>query len=175
MCDCGTKAFVNAHSLTSGKSKSCGCYNSERHVEICGNNFRTHGESKSRLYQIYCGIKKRCYNPHATNYKDYGARGITMCDEWLNDWSAFRDWSLSNGYNDSLSIDRIDVNGNYDPQNCRWVTCVAQANNRRTSRWITYKDETHTVAEWARLLDIPYKRLHKKLYRGMTLSEIIAS
>lgn len=164
-----------ASALKSGRSKSCGCYGAERSIEICGENFRTHGESKSRLYKIYCGIKKRCYNPNALNYKNYGARGITMCNEWLNSWYDFRDWALENGYNDSLTIDRIDVNGDYNPQNCRWVTCVAQANNRRANRWITHNNETHTVAEWARILDIPYKRLHKKINNGMTLSEIIAS
>lgn len=175
MCDCGAIRIVFANSLKSGKSKSCGCYGTERHTEVCENNFKTHGDSKSRLYKIYCGIKKRCYNPHAYNYKNYGARGIAMCDEWLNDWITFKDWSLKNGYNDSLTIDRIDVNGNYSPLNCRWVTCVAQANNKRTSRRVTYQGETHTLAEWARILDIPYKMLHKKIQRGMTLSEIIAS
>ncbi len=174
-CDCGAVAVVLASALKSGRSKSCGCYGAERRAESCGSQFRTHGDSKSRLYKIYYSIKKRCYNSAALNYNSYGARGVTMCEEWRTDWTSFRDWALSNGYDDSLTIDRINVDGGYNPQNCRWVTRVAQANNRRTSKWITYQNETHTVAEWAKILDIPYKCIYKKISDGITLSEILAN
>lgn len=171
-CDCGTVRCVLASSLKSGASKSCGCYCDEVRVRVCGDNFRTHGEAKTRLYKIYAGMKKRCYNETAYNYRNYGARGIAICEDWLNSWEAFRDWALANGYSDELSIDRIDVNGDYSPDNCRWVTRVVQANNRRTSRVITHDGESHTVAEWSRILSIPYKRLHKKISSGCSLSEI---
>lgn len=175
VCDCGTERIVDATSLLSGKSKSCGCLGRETSSRVCRNNFKTHGETKTRLYQIYAGIKKRCLNTKAYNYMNYGGRGISICEEWLNSWRAFRDWSYLNGYSDELSIDRIDVNGNYSPDNCRWVDRVAQANNRRSSRNIVYNDETHTIAEWAKILDIPYKRLHKWISKGKTMEEIMAT
>ena len=173
-CDCGTVKEVNANSLISGRSTSCGCRHREIASSVCRNNFKTHGETKSRLYQIYAGIKKRCNNPHSYNYKNYGARGIKICDEWAHSWDSFRDWSLKNGYSGSLSIDRIDVDGNYSPDNCRWVTRDVQANNRRSNRKLTYNEETHTCAEWARIIGVSGKSLYKMLKRGMTLSEIMA-
>lgn len=174
-CECGSTALVLASALKSGRSKSCGCLHSEQAADVCRSNFKAHGESKTRLYKIYHDMIKRCYNPNTSNYKNYGARGITVCDEWLNGWESFKDWANANGYDESLTIDRRDVDGCYCPENCRWVTRAAQANNRRTSRYITHQDETHTVAEWAKLLDIPYKYLHKKLSKGMSISEIVAT
>lgn len=175
MCECGTVKNVVANSLRNGRSYSCGCFGRERAAEVCRSNFKTHGNTKDRLYQIYAGMKKRCFNRHAYNYSDYGGRGITICKEWLDDWVSFRTWALDNGYNENLSIDRIDVNGDYEPGNCRWVDCVAQANNRRSSRYITYNNEEHTIAEWAKILNIPYKRLHKWIYKGKTMEEIMAT
>ena len=175
ICDCGTERNVDATSLLSGRSKSCGCLARETSSNVCRNNFKTHGETKTRLYQIYAGIKKRCLNKNSYNYADYGGRGISICDQWLDSWESFRDWARTNGYSDELSIDRIDVNGNYTPDNCRWVGRVAQANNRRSSRHITYNNESHTIAEWAKILDIPYKRLHKWIYKGKTMEEIMAT
>ena len=175
VCDCGVTRDVIATSLTSGRSKSCGCLGRETSRLVCGNNFRIHGETKTRLYQIYAGMKKRCLSQNAYNFTNYGGRGISICEQWLNSWEAFREWAYSNGYSDELSIDRIDVNGDYTPDNCRWVGRVAQANNRRSSRYITYNNETHTLAEWANILDIPYKRLHKWINKGKTLEEITAT
>ena len=174
-CRCGTVKNVLASALKSGRSQSCGCYNAENKTVVCGNNFRTHGETKTRLYQIYAGIKKRCYNENAQNYKNYGGRGITVCDEWESSWYAFRDWALLNGYTDALTIDRIDVNGNYEPNNCRWVDKSVQANNRRTNRIITYAGESHTIAEWSKILDVPYKRLFKWIANGKQISDILTN
>lgn len=175
VCECGIEKDVTANSLKSGRSVSCGCFARERSSEVCRDLFMTHGETKGRLYQIYAGIKKRCLNPNAYNYADYGGRGISMCEEWLHNWCSFRDWALKNGYADNLSIDRIDVNGNYTPDNCRWVGRVAQANNRRSNRYITYRGESRTIAEWANELNIPYKRLHRWIQKGKTLDEIMAN
>lgn len=158
-----------------GKSHSCGCLGRERSAEVCRSNFKTHGNTKDRLYQIYAGMKKRCFNQNAYNYSDYGGRGITICKEWLDDWLSFKAWAQNNGYKENLSIDRVDVNGNYEPDNCRWVDCVAQANNRRSSRYVTYNNEEHTIAEWAKILKIPYKRLHKWISKGKTMEEIMAT
>lgn len=175
VCDCGTIRDVDASSLSCGKSKSCGCLSRETSARVCRDNFKTHGETKTRLYQIYAGIKKRCTNKNASNYDDYGGRGISICDIWLDSWDEFREWSYANGYSDELSIDRIDVNGDYSPDNCRWVGRVVQANNRRSSKHIYYNNETHTMAEWAKILDIPYKRFHKWIHKGKTMEEIIAT
>lgn len=171
-CECGTKREVNANSLLSGRSTSCGCYGKEVAKSVMSNNFKTHGDSNTRLYKIWAGMKKRCNNPNAWNYQDYGGRGIEVCNEW-NEYEPFRNWAIKSGYNDSLSIDRINVNGNYEPNNCRWVDKKGQANNRRTSVYITYNDETHTIAEWARELDMSYKKLHHRLSRGWSIERAL--
>lgn len=169
-CECGTERDIYANSLLNGKSKSCGC---DKHVvqDWCRTNFSTHGHSKTRLYKIWAGLKKRCLNPSSINYKNYGARGITVCEEWLR-YEPFEEWALKNGYDDSLSIDRIDVNGDYSPGNCRWATFDEQANNRRTSAYYEFNGQTHTVAEWSSIYNIPYKRLWEWLNRGLTFEEI---
>lgn len=174
-CACGIEKPVYANSLLSGKSISCGCNQSEIARKTCGDMFRTHGDSKSRLYHIWAGIKKRCYNPQSSNYQNYGGRGITMCDEWKEDYACFQTWALTNGYDDGLSIDRIDVNGDYSPDNCRWVDQKAQSNNRRNNVRIMYNGELHTIAECAELTGISYASLHKQLSKGKTIEEIISA
>jgi hypothetical protein len=119
-CDCGKEVIVCAGNLRSGHAVSCGCVR------------KPHGDSGSNLYNVWVGIKKRCLNPTNHNYKDYGMRGITVCEEWLQ-FIPFRDWALANGYNKGLQIDRKDVNGNYEPSNCRFVTCTANNQNKRTN------------------------------------------
>lgn len=171
-CDCGTERDVYANSLLSGRSTSCGCHAKQVRSQFCTEHFKTHGDSKSRLYQIWYGIHKRCTNENASNYSLYGGRGISVCSEWDN-WDNFKEWAMENGYAEDLSIDRIDVNGNYCPDNCRWVTRVDQANNRRSNAYITYNNETHTIAEWANIFDVPYKRLYKRLHKGAPLEQAV--
>lgn len=129
LCDCGNETYVYGSNLLQGKTKSCGCY----HTEMIKAANSTHGESKTRLHRIWAGMKERCYNTRASNYHNYGGRGISVCDEWRNSFSAFRDWAVLNGYKDHLSIDRINVDGNYEPQNCRWATFIEQNNNKRNN------------------------------------------
>ena len=121
-----------------------------------------HGSSNTRLYNIWSGMKRRCQDPKHKDYPRYGARGIKICEEWKNDFLPFKQWALSHGYSDKLTLDRIDFNSNYEPFNCRWVTVKEQGNNRRSNRFITYKGETKTVKQWADELGI---ERHALLYR----------
>lgn len=125
-CTCGKEKVVHGHSLRRGQTKSCGCLQKEKATK--------HGMKGTRLYTIYLSIKQRCYYTKHIHYKDYGGRGIKMCDEWLdkeNGFTNFYKWAIANGYSDDLSIDRINVDGNYEPNNCRWANMFTQAWNRR--------------------------------------------
>lgn len=168
-CDCKKEKIVMRGHLCSGATISCGCYHSD---ELTKRNTK-HGYTYEKLYAIYRGIKCRCFNPHHGDYLLYGARGITMCEKWKNDYCAFRDWAYTNGYKEEIlpngrskwTIDRIDVNGNYEPLNCRWLTIEEQQNNRRSSYQIEYKGKTQTIAEWAKELGMPYITLHDRVLR----------
>lgn len=136
-CDCGKELTVFAGNLRRGRTQSCGCY----HKDVLskgqyGKLSKKHGGKGTRLYQIWKGMKSRCYCKTSASYCYYGARGIAVCDEWLHDYTKFRDWALSHGYDESAprgacTIDRIDVNGDYEPSNCRWVDMAEQNKNKR--------------------------------------------
>lgn len=153
-CDCGNITEANTSALRSGEKSSCGCLRKERKPKsgkkTNDNQIRNiknydtgeylqaicseHGLSRSRLYNIWQAMKTRCYNKNHKFYKDYGGRGIKICKEWQHDFMSFREWAVNNGYKDSLTIDRIDVNGNYEPSNCRWVTMSVQNKNKRAKK-----------------------------------------
>lgn len=160
-CDCGNETLVLSYNLRSGKIKSCKCFQSETRIKT----HKKHGMSKTRLYAIWCGIRERCNNPNSKAYCDYGSRGVKVCDEWDNDFVAFYEWAIENGYSEDLTIDRINVNGDYEPSNCRWSDYENQQNNRRNNRLITYKGETHTMSDWAKIFGINYHTLATRLNR----------
>ncbi len=160
-CDCGNETIVYGYALKSGNTKSCGCL----WKEVTRAKSTTHGMKHTKLYNVWCGIKKRCYYEKNANYKDYGARGICVCDEWQK-FEPFMEWALANGYKEELTIDRIDTNGNYCPENCRWVDRYTQANNKTNNKYLTFNGETHTFAEWSRITSIPYETLRWRTIRG---------
>lgn len=143
------------------KTVTCGCY--DRHYD---NFFYKNGLSKTRQRFIYNNMKARCYNKKDKRYKDYGGRGIKICDEWLNDFIDFYNWAMDNGYNDDLTIDRINNDGNYEPNNCRWITLKEQINNRRNTVFIEYNGTKKPLTEWAREYNIPINTLRKRLSTG---------
>lgn len=167
-CDCGNIINVPSNSLTSGNTKSCGCLHNEFLKNKKGNkcNFYKHGKANTRLFNIFNSMKQRCLNNLDKNYKLYGGKGVKICREWLDKEEGFinfYNWAIQNGYNENLTIDRIDVNGDYEPNNCRWVTMKIQANNRRNNHLVTYNGETHTISEWSEITNINKTTLAKRL------------
>lgn len=168
-CDCGAEKVVSGVNLRLGITQSCGCLNKE----INSQKVKTHGMTGSRLYEEWKGIKYRCYNPKCSEYDRYGGRGITICPEWLNSFEAFRGWAIANGYQDNLTIDRIDNDGPYCPDNCQWITHKEQQNNKSTNRFITYNGETKTMSQWAEETGIPYGTLRMRLVKGWTVEDAL--
>ncbi len=133
-----------------------------------------HGMTGTRIHNIWRGMKIRCYDSNRPDYKHYGGRGIRMCTTWKNSFTAFYKWALKNGYDDSLTIDRIDVDGDYTPENCRWISLKVQENNRTNNRRITFRGETHTEAEWGDLTGIGLKTLNARINRyGWTIERAL--
>lgn len=163
-CDCGNIKVIGADSLKNGATKSCGCLLYE------SKNF-THGLTNSRLYNIWSKMKDRCFRENDSAYKWYGGRGITICQEWIDDFMNFYNWSMENGYKENLTIDRINVNGNYEPDNCRWVTMKTQQNNRRDTKFLTYNGETKSVTEWCEITGMKRNTLLNRIRIGYTAEE----
>lgn len=150
MCDCGNLTVASSNQLRSGNTKSCGCLRKDCVIKT----FTTHNQSKSKLYRIWYEMKGRCLNKKDKAYKNYGDRGITVCDEWINSFSDFSYWATNNGYEQGLTIERIDNDGNYCPENCKWVPRSEQSKNRRSCHFITYSGQKKTLSDWARYLGV---------------------
>lgn len=167
-CDCGNYHIVSGESLVSGKTKSCGCL--KRMKGKARKN--THPYVHTRLYRVWGNMVNRCTNHNNPAYNKYGGRGISVCDEWLQ-FLTFREWAISSGYSEELSIDRIDNDGGYNPDNCRWVDRYVQANNKRNNVMLEFNGRTMTVSEWAREMNINYKALHRRLHAGWTVERAL--
>ena len=161
-CDCGKDTISHDQSLKNGTSISCGCIRNEC-IKI---NMTKHGLSQSRIYAEYRAMIDRCYNKNIKCYSDYGARHIIVCDNWLNKENGFinfYNWSIANGYNDNLTIDRINNNGNYEPSNCRWIPKEHQGANKRNNIKIKFNTEEYTLSQIAKILGVEYYFLHYRL------------
>ena len=172
-CDCGRTVEVRSTHLTHGKIRTCG---SGVHFTGQNNSCFRHGHKDDRLYSVWNGMKQRCSNPSNPKYKQYGERGITVCETWKNDYGAFRAWAYSNGYDENAkygdcTLDRIDVNGDYCPNNCRWANAKEQADNRRRSVFLTFNGETRVRKDWAREFHTDCNTLQNYLNRGHTMRE----
>ena len=165
-CDCGAEMVASSCDLLRGSVKSCGGLAREKTIE----RSETHGGSKTRLYQVWINMIRRCENKGRYAYKNYGARGISVCKEWKN-FSTFREWALSTGYDETAAhgvctLDRVDVNGDYCPENCRWVTMKAQCRNKRGNRIVEFNGVKKTVAEWSEITGIEYNTLLRRINAG---------
>jgi hypothetical protein len=164
-CECGNEKEITGGDLRSGKVHSCGCYK----IEKVTNENITHGLNDHRLYSIYHNMISRCYNEKIDTYELYGGRGIKICNEWLNKENGFINfykWSIQNGYTEFLTLDRMNVNGNYTPDNCRWATNQQQSNNKRSNHYVEMDGEIKTLSEWCEIFNISYKTVQSRLQTG---------
>lgn len=175
-CECGNLTIAYSNMLINGTHKSCGCYKNQRIKEL---NYK-HGQSNARkrgqgtkMYENWKGMKARCYYPKHKDYKYYGAKGITVCDEWVHDYQCFYDWAINNGYEEGLTLDRIDSLKNYCPDNCRWVTWYIQNNNRSVVRRIAIGNETHTISEWAAISGLDRKLIASRVDHHLPVDQLL--
>lgn len=174
LCECGNTSIVSSSQLRSGKTQSCGCLQRERSAQA----HTTHGGRYDRLHMMWANMKNRCFNPKYAEYKDYGGRGISVCEDW-HTYEAFRDWALNMGYQSDAvrgkqTLDRIDIDGDYCPENCRLVDMYAQANNKQNTIKVKYHDQTLTLGELSQKVGITYNRLYYLIRtKGLSAEEAI--
>ena len=168
-CSCGAIKKTRGKDMRQGKTKSCGCFQ----MENISNLNKTHGETKTRMHRIWIAIKSRCLNQNNKDYCNYGGRGIGMHDDWINSYVSFRDWSLLNGYADNLSMDRIDNENGYFPDNCRWTTAKVQGRNRRDNVFLELNGVSMVMSEWCEIFNIPTSTLSYRINMGWSPSEAI--
>ena len=164
-CDCGNIVYHQRGNLIHGNVSSCGCRNNE--------HAKKHGLSNTRLYDIYSKMKARCCNPNNQAYKNYGGRGIKICNEWLSDFAEFYTWAISNGYHDNLTIERIDVNGNYEPSNCCWIPREDQGHNTRRTILIEIDGVQKTIREWSHIYHVDRHVVSKRIKNGEDGADVI--
>jgi len=161
LCDCGERKVVAGDKLRGGRTKSCGCLQNKLRKD--GSNHRTHGMTNTKLYTVWCNMKARCYSVNNDMFYNYGKRGISVCEEWKNSFENFLKWAIDSGYVEGLSIERIDVDGNYEPANCTWVPLKKQSLNQRRSHKITAFGKTMTIKEWADETGLKYDTIERRI------------
>ena len=173
VCDCGNEVVVRGKSLSGGVTKSCGCLARD----VVASKAKKHGGFGTRLYAIWNSMRQRCNNNNHHSFLNYGGRGITICDEW-NDYAVFREWAHKSGYDESsprgmCTLDRIDVNDSYNPDNCRWVDMRVQSNNKRQTLTYTLNGVTHSLTEWSDITGIKYQTLWKRYKAGKNAEQAL--
>lgn len=175
-CECGNQKIISGQNLSKGLTKSCGCIKkSKKSNDKPQKRDRFKWASYDRIYRIWYGIKYRCYYKTSTSYKKYGAKGVTMCEEWKNDFQNFKQWALENNYAENLTIDRIDNSKGYQPDNCRFVDYQTQNNNRSCNHYITIDNVTHTITEWLRIYNLRRSSYDKRIKKGYSEIEAITT
>lgn len=172
-CECGNEITTRKSRIINGGVKSCGCLVTDVWSKMKYKHGYARKDKYNRLYGIYSHMIDRCHNSKNPSYKNYGERGIFVCDQWLENVDLFMKWAMENGYEDNLSIDRIDNNKGYSPDNCRWVGRTEQANNKRNNIILKYNGKTKTLPEWSREIEMPQKTLRSRYYMGWSDKEII--
>lgn len=167
-CDCGNQKILYGKDIKNGNTKSCGCSLRKKKYD------KETEKIMKRLQNIYYCMKQRCYKKNNPTYKYYGARGVTICEEWLKDINNFHNWAMSSGYKNNLTIERIDVNGNYEPNNCKWVTKTQQGYNRTNTVSYTIDNQTKCLSEWCKIYNINYEVVYKRLKRGQDIKEALS-
>lgn len=164
-CSCGNIKDISASHLVTGASRSCGCKVRERTIE---RNLK-HGDTNTRLFSIWSSMRKRCNNK---NDMHYGGRGISVCNEW-NDYQTFKEWSIASGYDDNLTIERIDVNKGYCPQNCTWIPLSKQAKNKTNSRYVTINGKTALITEWCKVAPVTVTTVYQRIRNGWNVEDAL--
>ena len=172
-CDCGNMVVASYTNLKAGNVRSCGCLKKDCGKGILSNE--SQNQDKLRLHMIWKSMKNRCSANSGRYYKNYKLRGISVCEEWKNDFNAFYEWAINNGYYPTLSIDRIDGTKGYSPDNCRWATAKMQANNIKTNVIITYNGESHTIPEWSQITNIPSYVIRNRRNYGWNVERILTT
>lgn len=168
-CECGNIAVIHGTSLKSGTSTQC---------RQCRDTYRTarkHGQTRTPLYRVWCRIKGCTSNANHQDFKWYGAKGVKVCDEWANDFETFHQWAIQNGYEKGLTIDRKDVDGDYEPSNCRWITIQEQSLNKTDTIRITHKGLTLTIPEWSKTTGIKRSTLYARYFKGWSSEKILGA
>lgn len=173
-CECGNRVTVRSDGLVTGNTKSCGCYKSESDARNVSRNHK-HKQAGTRLYAIWRSMISRCCNENVECYPRYGGRGIKVCSDWQKYFVKFMEWAHANGYNDTLTIDRIDNDGDYKPSNCRWISRQEQCNNRRSNVMITIDSETKSLMEWCKIFGLEYHTIKSRILRGAPADKIFAN
>ena len=170
-CSCGKQIIVPLNSLRTGNTRSCGCLKNEMWIEK-----RTkHGFCGTRIYQTWANMIQRTTNDNNTEFKNYGGRGITVCQEWKDSFDVFYNWAVNNGYRDDLTIDRIDNNKGYYHENCRWITQKEQARNKRSNHIISFNGKKMCIAEWSDLIGVSCGTLHNRIRRGWSIEKTLTT
>lgn len=172
VCDCGTRKHVAANALKIGHTVSCGCHRREQSARMLRALNLSHGQSNTKLHAVWREMRYRCRTATATAYPRYGGRGINVCSEW-DKFEAFAAWANANGYDEALTIDRKDNDGDYTPENCRWADMETQSNNKSNNHRLTHHGETLTVSQWARKLGLNVATVFSRIRSGLPINDIL--